>query len=57
MQRKTKVKRKWRLEYWKDGRKYIKTFGSPKQANQYAESQAPVSSVSITPFLEREGVL
>ena len=48
-----KIKTKYRLEYWEGGRKFVKIFGSHKQAVNWVESRL-VSNISIRPFQERQ---
>lgn len=50
-----KMKKKWRLEYWESGRKYVKVFGSQAQANHFIAGLSDhCHGFELRSFLERE---
>ena len=56
--KKVKVKTKWRLEWWTNGRKSVKHFGSRGQASQYAATlRQPACRIDISSYQERSETL
>ena len=54
----TKVKTKWRLEYWIDGRKNVRVFGSRGQADQFVKNVgSSCHRADIRPFQRLEMVV
>lgn len=49
------IKTKYRFEWWVNGRKKVRTFGSVKQGNKYIEKNEPNAlNISHRAFQERD---
>ena len=49
-----KVKTKFRVEWWENGRKFVRNFGSRGQANTWLRVKHPLARhIDITPYQER----